>query len=150
MGILSNTSLSAAPLLAALVLLYLTRTALVWAKLRRFSGPRWAGFSDWPHSTALLSPNCHDWYAEVSEKYGADCLTLCDTDPAPGSLSQVPSRAWRPRSSSPRRPRSGRTSTDTLRTSAPTGTIMLRASSTGGTMSSPRRITRSMSTGASR
>lgn len=89
MGVLTSTSLSAGPLLAALLLLYIAHSARVYAKLRRFKGPRWTGFSDWPHSRALLGPSCHEWYAEVSEKYGANCLPQTVAGAVTGLRSDV-------------------------------------------------------------
>lgn len=41
-----------------------------YTKLRHFPGPQWTAISDWPHSLAMLSGNCHKWYGDVSEKYG--------------------------------------------------------------------------------
>ncbi|OJJ07012.1 hypothetical protein ASPVEDRAFT_46392 [Aspergillus versicolor CBS 583.65] len=52
--------------LVAICIFSITR----YTKLRHFPGPRWTAISDWPHSLAMLSGNCHKWYADVSEKYG--------------------------------------------------------------------------------
>lgn len=54
-------------LLIGLLSFYLWAT---YTKLKQFRGPRWTGISNWPHSLAILSGNCHEWYAEVSQKYG--------------------------------------------------------------------------------
>ncbi|KAM4057737.1 cytochrome p450 [Hirsutella rhossiliensis] len=60
----------AVPLLCGLACLWLVRRLVVYARLRRFGGPLWAGLSDWPHSLAMLRHRNHEWYAEVNEKYG--------------------------------------------------------------------------------
>jgi hypothetical protein len=60
----------AATLFCGLVILWIVKTITSYAKLRQFQGPRWTGISNWPHSLALLRHNCHEWYAEVNNKYG--------------------------------------------------------------------------------
>lgn len=50
--------------------LYIVRTVWLFARLRHFSGPFLAGFSDWPHSKAMLQNNCHEWYAKVIKEHG--------------------------------------------------------------------------------
>ncbi|CAI7645479.1 unnamed protein product [Penicillium manginii] len=60
----------AATLFCGLVILWIVKTITSYAKLRQFRGPRWTGISNWPHSLALLRHNCHEWYAEVNNKYG--------------------------------------------------------------------------------
>lgn len=74
MGILATLSEKLVSLLCGLLGLYLVRKISIYARCRRFGGPFWAGFSDLPHSKALLQNNCHEWYADVSEKYGAVSL----------------------------------------------------------------------------
>jgi len=58
------------PLVALLIALYAIRKVISYNRLRQFKGPPGTGFSDIPHSRAFLSGKCHEWYAEVSEKYG--------------------------------------------------------------------------------
>ncbi|KND88422.1 Pisatin demethylase [Tolypocladium ophioglossoides CBS 100239] len=70
MWILAALSGHAVPLLCGLLCVYMVSRSLVYAKLRRFGGPVWTGFTDWPHSMAMLQNNCHEWYAGISEKYG--------------------------------------------------------------------------------
>ncbi|KAL2858433.1 cytochrome P450 [Aspergillus pseudoustus] len=73
MAILLGASLSGqlvAALVGALVGLYIVRTLTTYAKLRSFRGPSWTAISNWPHSMAMLSGHCHEWYAQVSKKYG--------------------------------------------------------------------------------
>lgn len=57
------------PLLGFLVVVYFVNKLVVYARLRQFRGPRWTGLTDLPHSKAMLH-NCHEWYADVSDKYG--------------------------------------------------------------------------------
>lgn len=58
-------------LLGGLFGLYIFKVITSYAKLRQFRGPSWTGISNWPHSIAILGGNCHEWYAEVSNKHGA-------------------------------------------------------------------------------
>ncbi|KAJ5164857.1 uncharacterized protein N7500_006687 [Penicillium coprophilum] len=53
-----------------LVSLYVFRVVTMYVKLMQFKGPSGTGFSNWPHSLAILGQNCHEWYAEVNKKYG--------------------------------------------------------------------------------
>lgn len=69
MGLITFLS-PAALLLCGLMIFWIARTVASYAKLRQFQGPRWTGISNWPHSLALLRYNCHEWYAEVNNKYG--------------------------------------------------------------------------------
>lgn len=64
----------AVTLLCGLLTLYVFWTITTYAKLRQFRGPLWTGISNWPHSLAMLRSNCHEWYAEVSKKHGANHL----------------------------------------------------------------------------
>ncbi|KAF7557755.1 hypothetical protein G7Z17_g367 [Cylindrodendrum hubeiense] len=71
MGVLATSSQEAIPLLLGiLVVWYLTQTIVEYARLRKFRGPLWASFTDLPHRKAMLQNICHDWYEEISEKYG--------------------------------------------------------------------------------
>ncbi|KAK7431636.1 hypothetical protein QQZ08_001854 [Neonectria magnoliae] len=70
MGILETLSAYAVPLTCGLVILFLVNKLVVYAKLRQFPGPRWTGFSNWPHSTAMLQNRCHEWYEEANKTYG--------------------------------------------------------------------------------
>jgi hypothetical protein len=56
----------------ALILLatYAVKVIFTYARLRHIRGPPLTGFSNGPHSLAMLKGNCHLWYAEVNEKYG--------------------------------------------------------------------------------
>ncbi|KAI9150078.1 Pisatin demethylase [Paramyrothecium foliicola] len=57
-------------LLAVFSVLYVLRKLFIYNRLRQFGGHAWTGFSDWPHSLAILRKDCHEWYAEANEKYG--------------------------------------------------------------------------------
>ncbi|KAH7122103.1 cytochrome P450 [Dactylonectria estremocensis] len=71
MGVLASSFEQLMPLLAgALAVVYLAKTIAAYARLRKFKGPFWTGFTNWPHSKALLLNTCHEWYGEISEKYG--------------------------------------------------------------------------------
>ncbi|KZL73725.1 cytochrome P450 [Colletotrichum tofieldiae] len=62
---------AAAPALIALACAYIARRITQYAKLRHFGGPWWTGITHLPHSRAMVTPNCHEWYAEMNEKYGS-------------------------------------------------------------------------------
>lgn len=62
--------LSIAIIVCALIAVSIFKAITRYTKLRHFPGPRWTAISDWPHSLAMLSGDCHKWYADVSEKYG--------------------------------------------------------------------------------
>lgn len=70
MGILNTLTGNVVPFLLGLFGLSIVRTIVTYSKLRQFGGPRWTGWTGWPHSRAMLRGNCHKWYAEVNEKYG--------------------------------------------------------------------------------
>lgn len=62
-----------------LVVLVLVGAVLLWAvavrlsqfwRLRKFRGPFGTGVSWLWHSCAVLSGNAHQWYGDVTEKYG--------------------------------------------------------------------------------
>ncbi|KAL5342230.1 cytochrome P450 [Aspergillus crustosus] len=57
-------------LLCGLFGLYVFRAFVTYAKLRQFRGPLCTGWSNWPHSMAMLWGNCHEWYADANRKYG--------------------------------------------------------------------------------
>ncbi|KAK1722483.1 hypothetical protein CaCOL14_006198 [Colletotrichum acutatum] len=61
---------AAAPALAFLLCWCVVRRAALYVKLRHLGGPWWSGLTHWPHSKAIISSNCHEWYADVNEKYG--------------------------------------------------------------------------------
>ena len=72
MGVLTAVSGPSALLVGGvLVLYYIVSVIANYAKLKKFRGPAWTGVSSWPHSMAMLSLNCHKWYAAVNKKYGA-------------------------------------------------------------------------------
>ncbi|VUC29153.1 unnamed protein product [Clonostachys rosea] len=50
--------------------LYSLQTCVVYFRLRKIKGPWLTGISDWPHSLAMLSTRCHEWYAEANQKFG--------------------------------------------------------------------------------
>lgn len=72
MGILSSLSGQGTlmPILGALLCLYLIRRLVVYLRLARFEGPWWTSFTHWPHSSAILSGRCYEWYAKLSDDYG--------------------------------------------------------------------------------
>ncbi|KAM5350025.1 hypothetical protein ACJ41O_006530 [Fusarium nematophilum] len=70
MGILPDLSGHITPLLCGLLVLFIAKRSVAYARLRQFGGPRWVGFTDWPHSWAMLQNRCHEWYAEANQKYG--------------------------------------------------------------------------------
>jgi hypothetical protein len=39
-------------------------------RLRRFKGPTTSGISWWWHSKAVISGRAHEYYGDVTEKYG--------------------------------------------------------------------------------
>lgn len=57
-------------ILSSVVGIYLANTLIIYFRYRKFKGPFGTGFSNLPHSRALLTKNCHEWYADVSAKYG--------------------------------------------------------------------------------
>lgn len=61
---------AAAPALAFLLCWCVVRRAALHFKLRHLGGPWWSGLTHWPHSKAIISPNCHEWYADINERYG--------------------------------------------------------------------------------
>jgi hypothetical protein len=73
MGLITALSGQSAVLLCGVLgCYYVVRVIANYAKLRKFPGPAWTGVSSWPHSRAMLRLNCHEWYAEVNRKYGAN------------------------------------------------------------------------------
>ncbi|WQF88082.1 Putative cytochrome P450 [Colletotrichum destructivum] len=58
------------PALVALTCVYIVRRITLYYKLRQFAGPWWSSLTHLPHSRAMVTPNCHEWYAELNEKYG--------------------------------------------------------------------------------
>ncbi|KAK1995933.1 cytochrome P450 [Colletotrichum falcatum] len=71
MGVLiAELTRGMAPVLFAVTFLYVIKRIALYAKLRQFDGPWWTGITHLPHSRAILTPNCHEWYAEMNEKYG--------------------------------------------------------------------------------
>ncbi|KAL2864022.1 cytochrome P450 [Aspergillus lucknowensis] len=75
-------------LLCGLLAFYVLGIITAYAKLRQFRGPRWTGISNWPHSLAMLSGRCHEWYAEVSNKHGPIARV------APGVLITSSPEVW--------------------------------------------------------
>ncbi|RMJ14899.1 hypothetical protein CDV36_005431 [Fusarium kuroshium] len=58
------------PLLLCCLGVFIARKLVIYNKLKQFGGPRWTGFTDWPHSKAMLQNRCHEWYEEANHKYG--------------------------------------------------------------------------------
>ncbi|KAJ5707642.1 hypothetical protein N7488_007443, partial [Penicillium malachiteum] len=61
-------------ILVSLVTFYVFKIARDYARLKQFKGPSWTGISNWPHSIAFLRGNCHEWYADILNKYD---ILLC-------------------------------------------------------------------------
>jgi hypothetical protein len=58
-------------LLASAVLVYYLGSKIrTYRRLKAFKGPFGTGFSEIPHTRALLSFKAHLWYKEVCDKYG--------------------------------------------------------------------------------
>ncbi|KAF5500215.1 Cytochrome P450 monooxygenase lolP1 [Colletotrichum siamense] len=72
MGLLSTVSSWATlPVLGGMICLYFIIDRLVvYLKFRHIPGPWWTGLSSSPHSKHIMGPRVHEWYAELSEKYG--------------------------------------------------------------------------------
>ncbi|KAJ0385372.1 hypothetical protein COL922a_006532 [Colletotrichum nupharicola] len=72
MGLLSTVSSWAAlPVLGGVICLYfIIDRLIVYLKFRHIPGPWWTGLSSSPHSKHIMGPKVHEWYAELSEKYG--------------------------------------------------------------------------------
>ncbi|KAK3690217.1 cytochrome P450 [Podospora appendiculata] len=58
------------PVLAFVLAAYLTQKVYQFYRLRHFKGPFGTGFSGIPHSIHELGPACHEWFHQVSDKYG--------------------------------------------------------------------------------
>ena len=58
-------------LLGGLVSFYVLKAFVTYFRTRRFPGPFWTTFSGFPHARAMLGAQVHEWYGEISEKYGA-------------------------------------------------------------------------------
>jgi hypothetical protein len=70
MGILASLSAQTVPLIGVLLAIFIARRIVDYVRLRKFGGPFWTSFSHLPHSNAWFHRRTHDWYAEVSQKYG--------------------------------------------------------------------------------
>ena len=57
-------------ILSALLCLFIIDRIIVSSRTIKFKGPWLTNWSHFPHSKALLGPSCHDWYTEISTKYG--------------------------------------------------------------------------------
>jgi hypothetical protein len=66
-----STGLRLLPPIALLILAYhvLGRLEEYW-RLRHFKGPATTGISWWWHSKAVISGKSHEYYGNVTEKYG--------------------------------------------------------------------------------
>lgn len=72
-----DTSNALGVVLSRLVLIVLLLTAYLvlgrlreYWRLRHFKGPAAAGISWWKHSKATISGKAHEYYGDVTEKYG--------------------------------------------------------------------------------
>ncbi|KAK2012105.1 cytochrome P450 [Colletotrichum eremochloae] len=74
--------------IAAAACVYVIKRITLYAKLRQFDGPWWASITHLPHSRAIVTPNCHEWYAEMNEKYGSFARI------APGLLVTSSPEVW--------------------------------------------------------
>ncbi|EXA30387.1 hypothetical protein NW761_014357 [Fusarium oxysporum] len=70
MGLFASVSEHRELLVCALLALFVIKKLVVYSKLRQFGGPRWTGFSDWPHSWAMLQDRCHELYEQANLKHG--------------------------------------------------------------------------------
>lgn len=70
MGLFSCMSEQRELLVYALIGLFIINKLVIYFKLRQFGGPRWTGFSDWPHSWAMLQDRCHKLYEQANLKHG--------------------------------------------------------------------------------
>ncbi|KXH42947.1 cytochrome P450 [Colletotrichum simmondsii] len=84
---------AAAPALAVLLCWCVVRRAALYVKLRHLGGPWWSGLTHWPHSKAIISPNCHEWYADINERY-ANFLEGLIARIAPGILVTSSPEVW--------------------------------------------------------
>ncbi|WYZ45645.1 hypothetical protein EsH8_VIII_000961 [Colletotrichum jinshuiense] len=66
----SFLGLAIVPALFALVCVYAVKRIVLYYKLRHFGGPWWSAITHLPHSRAMVTPNCHEWYAGMNEKHG--------------------------------------------------------------------------------
>lgn len=76
-------------IIAAILVVYLVYKIVIYFRLRDFKGPPGTGFTNLPHIAALLGPNSHIWYEQVSETYGKFSCILAV---APCSRPNVASR----------------------------------------------------------
>jgi hypothetical protein len=58
------------PLLAAVTALYVVNSLVQYYRLRQFGGPWGTGFTKIRHNMTVFTGEAHNWYQEVSEKYG--------------------------------------------------------------------------------
>jgi hypothetical protein len=68
---LLDTTTKAVVLVSTLLFIYVVQKTIAYSKLSQFPGPRWTGISGIPHRTAMFGYAVHEWYHQVSEKYGA-------------------------------------------------------------------------------
>jgi hypothetical protein len=130
---------------------YLVQKILAYKKLEQFRGPPGTGFSDFFHSRALLRLKCHEWYGEVTTKYGTSkCHSLSRPINTDGVL-QVQLRELHQMFSSPPPPTSGSAQTAYApHTRDLFGTIEPYASRQAEIISCLRQTIRSTRSGGSR
>ncbi|KAK0384024.1 hypothetical protein NLU13_8113 [Sarocladium strictum] len=66
----------------------IVRRLLLRDKLAKFPGPWLTNFSHIPHSRAMLSGDCHEWYAQVTREFGPVARI------APGMLITSSPKVW--------------------------------------------------------
>ncbi|KAK1574776.1 cytochrome P450 [Colletotrichum navitas] len=76
------------PVVFAVACIYVIKRITLYTKLRQFGGPWWTGITHLFHSRAILTPNCHEWYAEMNDKYGTFAPI------APGMLVTSSPEVW--------------------------------------------------------
>jgi hypothetical protein len=77
MGLFASVSEHRELLVCVLLGLFVIKKLVVYSKLRQFGGPRWTGFSDWPHSWAMLQDRCHELYEQANLKHGETLGACC-------------------------------------------------------------------------
>jgi cytochrome P450 len=79
--------------LATLVVLYAVRTVVQYRRIRHFPGPWKTAFSTIPHNVKAYTGEAHNWYRDVSDKYGRFCVFLstqqCTLTSSTGPIARV-------------------------------------------------------------
>lgn len=74
MAIIETLSDNIWPLAASVLAIYLVRKIYIYYRLSQFKGPFGVGFSEIPHSWAILKPDTEQWYRHVTDTYGTSSL----------------------------------------------------------------------------